>query len=129
MAPGLWMKRASISSQTPSSFHTSLANGSIDSPMWKRGNFSRSRIRTLRPFWRRKLATDDPAGPPPATITSKSYSMRQRIYHVLPPRGSDLAHPRAMPVVKDVIPTFFVNDLQTSLAWYQRVLGFTVGFR
>src|SRR5579883_2193859 len=52
----------------------SRAKGRSDSPMWKRGKTSRSRRSTLRPRWRRKLAVEEPAGPPPATITSKSFS-------------------------------------------------------
>src|SRR5438132_6126083 len=59
----------------------SLAKGSIDSPMWKRGNFSRSSTSTLRWRWRRKFAVDEPAGPPPATTTSKSWFMEPDSYH------------------------------------------------
>jgi catechol 2,3-dioxygenase-like lactoylglutathione lyase family enzyme len=33
-----------------------------------------------------------------------------------------------MPVVKDVVPTFFVADVRRSADWYVRVLGFTTAF-
>ena len=33
-----------------------------------------------------------------------------------------------MPTIKDVIPTFFVEDVRKSAKWYQRVMGFKVAF-
>src|SRR6185295_16174517 len=45
-------------------------SGSRDSPMWKRGNFSRSRITAFRPARASTVAAEDPAGPPPITATS-----------------------------------------------------------
>ena len=46
------------------------AAGMSDSPTWKRGNTSRSATATRRPPRARKVATVDPAGPPPTTSTS-----------------------------------------------------------
>src|SRR3984893_10677230 len=42
--------------------------------MWKRGNLSRSRSRTVRPRRARAVAADEPPGPPPITATSKSHA-------------------------------------------------------
>src|SRR5712691_13112722 len=41
--------------------------------MWKRGNLSRSRSRTLRPRRASAVAAEEPPGPPPITATSKSH--------------------------------------------------------
>src|SRR5439155_17873114 len=43
-----------------------------DSPMWKRGNCSRSKRTTLCPALASHVAAADPAGPPPTTTTSQS---------------------------------------------------------
>src|SRR6185503_8294395 len=47
--------------------------GRSDSPMWNRGNFSRSKTATRRPARARVVAKVDPAGPPPQTIASRSF--------------------------------------------------------
>ena len=44
--------------------------GMRDSPIWKRGNFSRSKSPTFRPCCARSVDVVDPAGPPPITTTS-----------------------------------------------------------
>src|SRR5688500_1603202 len=43
-----------------------------DSPMWKRGNFSRSNSSTRRPCWASSVEIVAPAGPPPMTMMSVS---------------------------------------------------------
>src|SRR5439155_3008530 len=44
--------------------------GRSDSPMWKRGNFSRSKRTTERPARARQVAKVEPAGPPPQMTAS-----------------------------------------------------------
>ena len=61
---------AAIVSRTPSVRRISLVHGSCDSPMWKRGNRSRSSTTTLRPRWASAVAAVEPPGPPPMTATS-----------------------------------------------------------
>src|SRR5437868_15262001 len=51
-------------------FRTWYVSGMSDSPMWKRGNFSRSNSRTLWPCCAMRVETVEPAGPPPMTTTS-----------------------------------------------------------
>ncbi|EWS64911.1 hypothetical protein Y695_01841 [Hydrogenophaga sp. T4] len=45
--------------------------GNSDSPMWKRGWWAFSSTTTWCPFSASKLATVEPAGPPPITSTSQ----------------------------------------------------------
>src|SRR5207248_3390460 len=47
-----------------------MLKGRSDSPMWKRGNLSRSSTITLRPAFASKIAAVLPAGPPPMIATS-----------------------------------------------------------
>src|SRR5882762_5637902 len=47
-----------------------MLKGRSDSPMWKRGNFSRSNTITRRPARASKVAAVLPAGPPPMIATS-----------------------------------------------------------
>src|SRR5262245_12861717 len=56
--------------------------GMRDSPMWKRGPFSRSNRWTRRPFWATRVEAVEPAGPPPMTMTSVS---RGRIVDIAVP--------------------------------------------
>src|SRR5438874_8449087 len=64
---------ASILLVTPKAANASLAVDSNDSPIWNRGNVSRSKRTTECPCCRSEMADDEPAGPPPATAKSKSY--------------------------------------------------------
>ena len=56
--------------RTPRVRKTSLLQGSWLSPMWKRGNVSRSRSRTRWPLRASCAAAEEPPGPPPITATS-----------------------------------------------------------
>jgi hypothetical protein len=49
---------------------TQYVSGISDSPMWKRGNFSRSNRPTRWPCCAISVEVVDPAGPPPITTTS-----------------------------------------------------------
>src|SRR6202030_4740907 len=64
---------SSIFLVTPKAANASLAVESNDSPIWNRGNVSRSKRTTECPRWPSEIAADEPAGPPPATAKSKSY--------------------------------------------------------
>ena len=44
-----------------------------DSPIWNRGNVSRSKRTTEWPRCASEMDADEPAGPPPTTAKSKSY--------------------------------------------------------
>jgi hypothetical protein len=70
-APYLGKKRRSSSGNTPSRSNSGIEHGKSDSPMWKRGNCSRSHNTTCLPLRASSVATLAPAGPPPITITSK----------------------------------------------------------
>src|SRR5207237_5142940 len=48
-----------------------MLTGKSDSPMWNRGNLSRSKTTTFRPARASKVAAVLPAGPPPMMATSK----------------------------------------------------------
>jgi hypothetical protein len=74
-APFLTMNFAGVSSLTPRRAKIGRSIGSSDSPMWKRGKVSRSSASTLRPFFARKAAAEEPPGPPPMTMTSNSLDM------------------------------------------------------
>ena len=73
---------AAIASSAPSARRTSLLHGSCDSPIWKRGNRSRSSTTTLLPRRVSAVAALEPPGPPPTTATSKSHPL------LVMPRGS-----------------------------------------
>ena len=76
LAPHFLTNPASaIARSTPSATNTSLLQGSCDSPMWKRGKWSRSRRSTDRPFRARAVAALEPPGPPPTTTMSNSQSL------------------------------------------------------
>ena len=81
MAPSIVQKLAphfrtnpapAIVSWTPRASKISFVQGSWDSPMWKRGNCSRSRRSTRRPRRASAVAVLEPPGPPPMTTASKS---------------------------------------------------------
>jgi hypothetical protein len=55
-----------------SRWNTQYVSGISDSPMWKRGNSSRSNSHTRTPRWASRVETVLPAGPPPMTTTSTS---------------------------------------------------------
>src|SRR6185436_1052182 len=78
---------AAIASSAPSARKTSLLHGSCDSPMWKRGNCSRSSRTTLLPRRLSAVAALEPPGPPPTTATSKSHPLLVMpvCAHVSPP--------------------------------------------
>ena len=59
-----------ISSSKPSRRSTWPDSPVLDSPMWKRGNASCSRMTGLIPSRRRNIAIADPPGPPPIINTS-----------------------------------------------------------
>ena len=60
-------------SEAPIEARASLTDASSDSPMWNRGNTSRSMTTTRRPARASHDAADDPAGPPPTTMTSQVF--------------------------------------------------------
>src|SRR5262249_41749685 len=66
--------------------NTQYVSGISDSPMWNRGNLSRSNNRTLRPRWARMVETVLPAGPPPITTTSTLLSV---LIRKAPNRGEE----------------------------------------
>ena len=73
VAPHFCGKPASRTrSAAPIAARASLTEASSDSPMWNRGNRSRSSRTTRRPRCASHAAAVEPAGPPPMTTTSQS---------------------------------------------------------
>ena len=74
-------------SAAPIAARTSFTDASSDSPMWKRGNRSRSKRMTRRPLRASQADAAEPAGPPPATTTSQSNDMGAVVWHRRRPRS------------------------------------------
>ena len=73
--PGLGTKPASFSfSRKPILWKITFVDGTSDSPTWSRGWMSFSMINVRCPSRPSRVPRVEPAGPPPMTITSKSYS-------------------------------------------------------
>ena len=69
VAPHFLTKPAeAIAWSAPRAWKTSLLHGSCDSPMWKRGNRSRSSRRTRFPRRASAVAALEPPGPPPRQL-------------------------------------------------------------
>src|SRR3972149_2740300 len=107
-----------------------------DSPMWNRGNRSRSNSATRRPRWASSVETVDPAGPPPITTTShelsidgcaNSQTLRTRIRRALsywyPTLSELLLELRPDAVGRHSHRQAGTSDLQTTSDLYYRVLA------
>src|SRR5215475_4577428 len=78
-APYFVMKPARFtSSSTPMRWSKGIFAGSSDSPMWKRGNASRSTSVTRRPPWARHVAAVEPPGPPPMRSEEHTSELQSR---------------------------------------------------
>src|SRR6266545_1305211 len=67
-----WNRRVDTMSARPRRSNSGRLAGNSDSPMWKRGNRSRSATTTANPCRARSAAATAPPGPPPTTRTSQA---------------------------------------------------------